>query len=287
MNLNMKWLVQEFLNSSANSIRIANALEKCSIDYLLVRVNKDETLSVIDKENKMPLDNSGKVIQEYVLNEPVMVYGSKTFAEIAEDMELEPGSFMNEQFEFDVFRDVLGSELLNQHFVIGELSELEPMADKFFIRPTGNTKLIPGMTVTKEDFLSWKERESKNENSPYIGQSLMISPIQEIEAEYRFFVVNQEIVTGSSYKVGNNIDTTRKPSKDILQYTKKMIDRFPLAKAFVIDVAETKNGLKVVEYNNINTSGLYGCDELAFVRSINDLDFNIGMELKSGPSHFK
>ncbi|MGN4128096.1 ATP-grasp domain-containing protein [Lysinibacillus sphaericus] len=267
----MKWLVQEILNNSSNIIRISNALEKCSVDYLLVRVNKDNSLSVIDKDKKIPLDNSKKVIQTFISNEQIMIYGSKVFAKIAKDMELQPGSFMTERFEFEVFLRELGNELLNNEIIIGELSTLYPIAEKFFIRPTGNTKLFSGMTVTKKDFLDWQERENK-EGSPYIGQALMIAPLQRIKVEYRFFVVNQKVITGSSYKVGNKLDSSRKPSAEIVRYAEQIVDKFQLAKAFVIDVAETDKGLKVVEYNNINTSGLYGCDEVAFVRAINELE---------------
>lgn len=267
----MKWLVQEFLNNSSNVVRIADALEKCSIDYLLVRVNRDNSLSVIDKEQKTPLDNSEEVIQSFILNERVMIYGSKTFATIAENMKLEPGSFMTEQFEFEIFQRELGNELLNNQFMIGELSTLNPIAEEFFIRPTGNTKLFTGMSITKKDFLEWQKREDK-EDSLYIGQTLMVAPLQSIKAEYRFFVVNQKVITGSSYKVDGKVDISCKPSFEVIRYTEKMVDKFPLAKAFVIDIAETEKGLKVIEYNNINTSGLYGCDELAFVRAINILD---------------
>jgi len=262
----MRWLVQEFLNNASNSIRIINALEKCSIDYLLIRVNKDNTLNVLDKESKIPLENSDEIFKNFISKERIMVYGSKTFAKIAKEIGLNPGSFMNELFEFEVFQQVLGDELLNNEFVVGELLDLNPIADIFFIRPTGNTKLFTGMTITKEEFLTWQERE-RVENSEYIGQSLMISPIQEIKAEYRFFIVNQEIVTSSSYKVGGEINTSRKASDELVAYTKSMVDIFPLATAFVIDIAETNNGFKVVEYNNINSSGLYGCDEIAFVRA--------------------
>lgn len=266
----MKWLIQEFLNNNSNISRIILALEKCHVDYLLVRVNKDNTLTVLEKESKLPLDNSDMILQEFILNKHVMVYGSKTFAKIANEMNLNPGSFMNENFEFEVFQNALGNELLNSEFIVGELSNLETIAETFFIRPTGNTKLFTGMAITKEDFLEWKERE-RVEDSPYVGETLMISPIQEINVEYRFFIVNQEIITGSSYKIGESIDTSRKPTKELLSYTKKMVDLFPLAKAFVIDIAETNNGFKVIEYNNINTSGLYGCDEVELVRAINDL----------------
>lgn len=270
----MKWLVQEFLNNnSSNIIRISNALDTCFVDYLLVRVNKDHSLSVIDKVKKIPLDKSEEIIQSFIFNEQVMIYGSKAFSKIAKDMKLKPGSFINDRFEFDVFQRELGNELLNNEIVIGELSTLNPLGEEFFIRPSGNTKLFNGMTVTRKDFLDWQERENR-EGSPYIGQSLMIAPLQRIAAEYRFFVVNQKVITGSSYKVGDKFDCSLKPSAAIMRYTEQIVDKFPLAKAFVIDIAETEKGLKVVEYNNINTSGLYGCDEVAIVRAINALDFN-------------
>lgn len=267
----MKWLVQEFLNNPSNIIRISNALEKCYVDYLLVRVNKDNSLSVIDKDTRIPVDNSEKIIQAFISNEQVMIYGSKTFAKIAKDMKLEPGSFMTEQFEFEVFQRALGNELLNNEIITGELATLYPIAEEFFIRPTGNTKLFTGMTVTKRDFLDWQERENKDDSS-YIGQTLMMAPLQGIKVEYRFFVVDQKVITGSSYKVGDKVDCSRKPSAAIMRYTERIVDKFPLAKAFVIDIAETEKGLKVVEYNNINTSGLYGCDEVAIVHAINALD---------------
>lgn len=262
--------MQEFLNGGSNILRMIQALEKCSGTYLLIRLNLDETLTVLDKESKTPLEDSEKVIQEFISHEEIMVYGSKTFANIAKKMGLNPGSFMNEKFEFDIFREALGDELLNYDLLIGDLWELNPIAATFFIRPTGNTKLFTGMTVTKEEFRLWQKREQL-ENSLYKGESLMISPIKEIEAEYRFFVVDQQIITASSYKVGTSIDTSHQPSVALRNYAISMVARFPLAKAFVIDIAETKEGFKVIEYNNINSSGLYGCDEVALVQAINQL----------------
>lgn len=266
----MKWLVQEFLINNTNTMRMINALENCSIEYLIVRVDKDNSLTVIDKESKIPRDDSDRVLNDFICNEQVMVYDSKTLANIAKEMGLEPGSFMNDQFEFEVFQQVLGDELLNKDFIIGDLWELNPIDEEFFIRPTGNTKLFTGQTVTREEFLLWQNQECR-ENSPYLGQKLMISPIQEIQAEYRFFVINQNIVTSSCYKENNVINTIRKPPHGLISYTTKMIDKFPLAKAFVIDIAETNNGFKIIEYNNINTSGLYNCDEFLIVQAINEM----------------
>lgn len=31
------------------------------------------------------------------------------------------------------------------------------------------------------------------------------------------------------------------------------------------------NGFKVIKYNNINTTGLYNCDEISIVQAINEM----------------
>lgn len=265
----MKWLVQEMLNNPSNMIRVIEALELLQTEYLLVKVDS-HALTVIDNKTKLPLEDSSTIIDDFVSGSNVMVYGSKMLAEIADNMKLTPGSFMNERFEYDAFKQHLGTELLNHDLTIGELWDIEPIHDLFFMRPTGNTKLFSGQQVSKEEFYSLKRREMKG-MSAYTGQPIMISPLQTIHAEYRFFVVQQQIVTYSSYQYEGSLNTLVKPTPELIQYTLDRIHQFALAEAFVIDVAETTNGFKVVEYNNINTSGLYGCDEVALVSALNQL----------------
>ncbi|MDN3019924.1 ATP-grasp domain-containing protein [Paenibacillus sp. BSR1-1] len=268
----MKWLVQESLNNPSNVVRMMIALGKTETAYLLVRLNKNHTLTVLDQETKLPLDDSDFVLNEFIQDDKIMVYGSKAFAELAQKMELYPGSFWNENFDFAVLKKQLGEELLNHDLTIGELFNFQPSDDLFIIRPTGNTKLFAGMTVSKDDFLIWQERERMlGEKSSYAGKTLMISSLKKIQAEFRFFVVDQTIVTSSSYRINGEFDTSRKHSDEMMAYTKRIVERFPLSKAFVIDIALTDAGYKVVEYNNINCSGLYDCDELAIVRAINHL----------------
>lgn len=263
----MKWLIQEFLNHSNNTERMISALEGLGLDYGVVRLNKDKSLTLLDKSDRLPVEDSDKKLVSFIEGHPVMVYGSKTFAEVSKEMGLVPGSFWNDSFEFEVFREAVGEELLNPHFIIGELQELEPEWDRFFIRPTGNTKLFTGMTVTIEEFKEWKERES-GEMSTYKGQTLMIAPLQEIRAEFRLFVVNDKVITASSYVVNGKQDTSAVIDESLLRYADTIISRFPLAEAYVLDIADTSNGYKVIEYNNINTSGLYDCDETRIINAI-------------------
>ena len=53
---------------------------------------------------------------------------------------------------------------------------------------------------------------------------------------------------------------TRDVKQEIVEYAQRMVDVWQPAKAFVIDVAETNEGLKVIEINNINSAGFYEAD---------------------------
>lgn len=266
----MKWLIQEFLNQNENVERMRKALELQGTDYLLVRLNKDASLTVLDIETRLPLDDTEDVLWEFLHDGSITGYGSKSFDKALRQLQIEPGSFSNEEFEMEEIQKRVGDELLNQEFIIGELQELHPTWKHFFIRPTGNTKLFGGMTVTQKEFQEWKEREN-HKDSPYIGQTLMISETKEISGEYRFFVIGTKVVTGSSYRVDGELNTSLFPSNDVWNYAQKMVDRFRIADVFVIDVAETNEGLCIVEYNNFNTSGLYACDENLIVRHLNQM----------------
>ena len=48
--------------------------------------------------------------------------------------------------------------------------------------------------------------------------------------------------------------------EEAIEFCKRMIDIFQLAKAFIIDVALTDNGCKIVECGCINCAGFYNAD---------------------------
>lgn len=263
----MKWIVQEFLNKNENVERMKKALEQEKSPFLFVRINADNSLTVLDKKTRLPLEDSEVILTSFLAEGDITGYGSKTLSLILESLSISPGSFLNPRFEMEVIRDAIGEELLNSSFSIGELQELNPSWESFFIRPTGNTKLFTGMCLSKADFLQWKERENRP-GSPYEGQLLMISEKKLIQEEYRFFVINGEVITGSSYQINGEANQSFIPTSEVWEYAKRMVNRFDLATAFVIDVGKTSEGMKVIEYNNFNTSGLYQCDEVMIVRAM-------------------
>jgi glutathione synthase/RimK-type ligase-like ATP-grasp enzyme len=118
----------------------------------------------------------------------------------------------------------------------------------------------------------------ESDYSPLNGDTLiMMSSTKKILAEYRMFIVDGKIVSGSVYKQGtmgishlNKLNAVLSPDESVISITQRMIDKWQPAEAFVIDIAKTDDGLKVIEINNFNSSGFYSCDVYKIINSIEE-----------------
>lgn len=258
----MKWIIEEFWNINNNSLRIESALRRLNIDYLIV--NLSSGIRVIDKKSRVPLDNSDEIIEKFCKDEEVIVYGSKKMEDLVYRLRIYPGMYKNDSFEYDYFVERLGNKMLNHDLKIGTIDELEITAETF-IRPVDNSKLFTGQVVDEDSFGRLKVAH-KGAKDP-----IMISSIKDILKEYRVFVVNGKVTAGSSYVINGKYNIERHLNEEVIDFVESIHKEFPISKAYVIDIAETNIGYKVIEYNNINTSGLYGGDELKIVQAIQSL----------------
>jgi hypothetical protein len=100
-----------------------------------------------------------------------------------------------------------------------------------------------------------------------------VTPAVNISEEVRFFVVNDHIVSASVYKVKGVPKHYRIDETHSAWDTCSRILRLwgCIDKAFVIDLGCVDGEWKIVELNNINSSGLYEIDTDAFARAIKHL----------------
>ena len=87
-----------------------------------------------------------------------------------------------------------------------------------------------------------------------------MAPCKEILAEYRFFVIDGEVVTGSQYKIGDQVQSSAAVPSDIYNYASEQAARWQPNRAFAIDIAQTPEGPKIIELNSANSAGFYACD---------------------------
>ncbi len=246
----MHWVIQQTIFKPANYHALIDALDRLGISHTSVAIpnGTHDLLPDVEYDGK------------------VYVCGAMKLARIARDKGWVPGSFLNENFTFDRWHTALGDELLNAQMTTGQLSKVAaPAAGEFFIRPAEDNKAFDGMVIDSEMLADWRRDPAK---SGLHALEVIVAPVKTIYREYRLFIVHGEVVTGSVYKAGGKPQLSSDVEDDVLAYARGIIARWTPADAFVMDVAMCPGGLKVIEFNNINSSGFYASDVARYAHAI-------------------
>lgn len=274
----MFWVVQHNIFKEQKDSVLIRTLEERNIPYIEVKVVPFyDKLLASDFDSNSYYQSIEQVPEVDIPNDlPIMVLGSTSLMRIAKEREWQPGSFLNENFHYDKWKEAYGNELLNAESVMDTFRNITVSWDTFFIRPCEDTKDFSGTVYTKEEFEAWREEILRVEDTcPFADKDVVASPLQHILAEYRFFVVNGKIVTYSQYKKGDAVISSPIVDEHVISYAQSMVDKWQPAKAFVIDVADTANGYKVIEINNFNSAGFYASDVAKLIEAIEQMDISI------------
>ena len=86
-----------------------------------------------------------------------------------------------------------------------------------------------------------------------------------IQAEWRWFIVNGKIVSGSMYRCHGQLRNIRETDPAVIEEAQALADMWLPFDTVVMDTAitEDSNDVKVIEFNCINSSGFYDNDVVA------------------------
>lgn len=126
-----------------------------------------------------------------------------------------------------------------------------------FIKPSSDLKGFIGGIIKKgksiQDFLN-----TTTLLPTYLEETILVANIKEIHSEYRFFVINNEVITGSQYKLRDKVETNSLIPSEIQKAAEQYSKIYSPDKVFVMDLALLQNGdIEIVEYNCFNGSGCY------------------------------
>jgi hypothetical protein len=221
-------------------------------------------------------------------DQSIMTMGSYTLVKIAKQRGWEPaGDFVSNKFNFDNLKKHYGCQnMLNGQAIQGTMGDID-IPDEWedvFARPVEDTKSFAGGVFDKEVFKDFlKTIVDINDELLNAETPIIVAPVQEILAEYRLFVVDGEIVAGSLYRI---LDETKSipmfrgltpldddvSQEDVcVAFAKDMLRVYQPERAFVLDVAITLFGPKIIEVNNINSSGFYASDVENIVVALNNM----------------
>ena len=144
-----------------------------------------------------------------------------------------------------------------------------------FIRPSHDTKSFVAKLYNIEEMTDWCQTLSKinpdEYSQVYLSTQAMVCSEKTIEREYRFFIVDGKVITGSLYKRNGKYKTEECTEKYLYDYVNNAINIATIADAFVLDVAISEGNPYILEINNINSSGLYDIDSMKWIIAMEEL----------------
>jgi len=193
----------------------------------------------------------------------VFPFGSIKMARLSQKYEWIPGSQMNDNHDYMVYKDYYKDNLLNYDSKIIKFGDTDFFSkERFFARPTKDTKVFNGQEFDMGEWEKFRTHALTNGHSTLLDEDtdVQISSIKKIQKEIRFWIINGEIITASQYRLGNRLVLDSNVEKEAYTFCNKMIKLFELNKGFVMDLALTENGWKIIECGCINCAGFYEAD---------------------------
>ena len=131
------------------------------------------------------------------------------------------------------------------------------------LRPVEDLKLFSGVVLSANELKNWlKNPDSIQSRTGHIppDTQIAISSAKELLAEWRWFIVNGQVVDGSLYRLGDKRLRRHEQGEEITRQAQKLADRWLPHEVCVMDTALVATGLKVTEFNCFNCSGFYDHD---------------------------
>lgn len=244
-------------------------------DYNFITIGVTKFLGILEKlreENKdlSYLDN--KLSKEIILNSDFWI--DKLLNSVDYNIE-----------RFDQFNySLLHLPLLNSdagYIDYNDIKDYE-FTKETFIKPSRDLKSFNGGIIyageTIQNYIARTGYSSPNIET----EKIVVSYIKEIREEYRFFMHKNQILGCSRYMLNSKVNPSEFVPENIkdcaIQYSKL----YNPMELYVMDLAVTPKGIKIVEYNCWNASGFYHCNIRDIIFQINQIKGNKCNNLANG-----
>lgn len=259
----MKWVIQTNIYNEEGFEGLLRAIDILSLQRVLVKVVPFGG-GIEAVEGEIPPNGSDAIVM-----------GSYTLAKEARKRNWMPGAF-TDNLDFRVQHHHWGTLMLNYDARIHPFAAIPYLPEPAFIRPCYDTKAFTGMVIDQGELQAWKERVDRLDPDElptlHPNTPIMVCSKKEIWSETRVWIVDRRVVTASGYKVGTIKRYTSPNEVDsrITDFAQDCADTWCPNYGFVMDVADTPDGLKIVEINNLNSAGFYKGDMQRLVKSLDD-----------------
>lgn len=214
---------------------------------------------------------------------PIVLYGSVNFIQES----YKAGKWLDgifgtpETFTYEAWAEHYGSMLLNSP----DSTELMTIADfslknrnpedYIFIRPQHDTKSLVGQVWIASEFNAWCQ-EAKS--GKYAGVNhetpIVVATPYGIEAEWRLFVVDNQIISSSQYHKKGRLSKSLGAPEDVLNFAQKVIAKWKPTEAYTLDICRSAGNCYIMEVQGFNSAGHYAADIEKVARAVNVIAMN-------------
>jgi hypothetical protein len=206
---------------------------------------------------------------------PCVVYGSIGSQKLAKANGWTPGVWTNDQFNEDVLVEKLGPDYLNYDARVvpfkDVLASVPWYRNIFFIKPNTDTKEFAGMVISRDKFEEWT---NKMMDTGYLDENIfdkpmVISSVKALGCEWRTIIVDGKVSDYSCVRQYQRVMAEHWMPEAAIEFAERAAYIHSPAPVFALDVAESVEGYKVIEYNAFNSSGLYKCNVAKIIDDVN------------------
>ena len=201
---------------------------------------------------------------------PCVVRGSHGFVNyVHKELSPQPGAFVHESnFQLsNCHPDILPLTLNANHQVVtyGDfLKNRSKFTGALFVKPLEEMKLFNGLVIPDQQDIGHVHFEKYRKwFNPDHDVKLLVSPAVQIDAEYRVVVVNKQVITASTYPM---LDA--EVPDHVIRSAQVAANIWSPMPVYVLDIAVTDRGNKIVEYNQFGTSAMYACDQEKIIQAL-------------------
>lgn len=254
-------------------------------DRLIAAIENSDNNVIVYDDSEKPLET---ILKKMNKNDIIIMHSSLQDGQKMLRLPYYPGIFLTLQnYECYNYYGYFGDHLLNSNYLMMGINDLlrrkNEIFDYFksesiFIRPSNGFKTFTGQVLPKDGFELKYDVLMKSYGGIDKGTLILIAPIQEIEEEYRFIVVDGKVISGSLYmnkeyreKWEAFYDKECEDTK-AFNFAIDMSKIYQPDKAYTIDICRTSsNEYKIMELNSFCCASMYGNNYDKVVNAINKL----------------
>lgn len=202
---------------------------------------------------------------------PDHVFGSGRLVRLARDLNW---------YTFPSFNAIDFDILPKEHWLNGD-GDIIPIRDfpdyfyenggpeiGMFVKPYERQKMFTG-GIAHNDKLCDQFQFCWSDIDDVDAELVLVALPERIEMEHRFFVIDNKVVAGSSYSKNSRYCRLDGMTPEWRSMEEIILPTISRPFSGVVDTTVLRGGkTKVIEMNNLNSSGIYACDPVAIVNAL-------------------